>query len=348
MRSGEPSPPERLRGHAGLWYDKFCDQWRHEEGRWTLTAESGEQPKLAWIQSITQRPVGDTGALEEAVQRLLRLVRARGGRHGVFASEGRFVTGLGRSHPVENGFAWHPTLGTPFLPGSSIKGVVRAWVEQERKEEAEALFGAPKQVGPLCFLDAIPIKPVWLEPDVLTPHSAGWSPDAPPGDWLSPVPVPFLTTSARMQAHLLFAVVPGARARTGALERAFQGLTEALAWAGGGAKTSVGYGRFRHDEAGTRHWSEWLEAEEARRTPGGRWRLKLEKMTEEQILEQVRVLLEKEPLSDPHERRSFARAVQALGWPSRWLKGDTRTQVGVKKLKERARLVLQAAELALT
>jgi CRISPR-associated protein Cmr6 len=36
---------------------------------------------------------------------------------------------LGNPHPVEKGFLWHPTLGTPSLPGSGVKGLVRAWVE---------------------------------------------------------------------------------------------------------------------------------------------------------------------------------------------------------------------------
>jgi CRISPR-associated protein Cmr6 len=353
LRSGRAELAEH--GHAGLWYDKFCDQWRQEEeGRWTLAADKQGQPKLEWIRSVTRRrPVGAPGALEEAARRVLRLVRARGGRYGIFVSAGRFVTGLGRSHPVENGFAWHPTLGTPFLPGSSVKGLVRAWVEEERPEEAEALFGSPERAGPLCFLDAVPVTPVRLEPEVLTPHAAGWSAEEPPADWRSPVPVPFLT--AAEGTALLFAVVPVAEPGRASLERAFQWLSEALAGAGAGAKTAVCHGRFRHEEASTRRWSELLTEEEhqrreearraeAARTPEGRWRLALEGMTEAQVLEHVRVHLEKEPLSEPRERRAYARAVEALGWPARWLKGETQTQVGTKKLKERARLVRQVAE----
>ena len=84
------------------------------------------------------------------------------------------MTGLGRSHPVENGFAWHPTLGMPYLPGSSVKGMVRAWAEQETdprpaSEELDRLLGKQNSAGSVCFLDALPIKPVKLEADVMTP-----------------------------------------------------------------------------------------------------------------------------------------------------------------------------------
>ena len=30
----------------------------------------------------------------------------------------------------------------------------------------------------------------------MTPHFAGWTEQGPPGDWLSPTPIPFLTTAA--------------------------------------------------------------------------------------------------------------------------------------------------------
>src|SRR5690606_34208663 len=121
-------------------------------------------------------------------------------------------------------------------------------------------------------------------------------------------------------------------------------------------KTSVGYGRFRYDEARTQAWTKKLDKErhaeteavrraEAQRTPEGRWSLEVDGKTERDILELVRVHLEKEPLPDPVERRSLARAVAATGLPDIWRRGQKRdpsTNVGGAKLKERARLV-QAA-----
>jgi CRISPR type III-B/RAMP module RAMP protein Cmr6 len=41
-----------------------------------------------------------------------------------------FTTGLGIEHPLENGFAFLDPYGLPYLPGSSVKGVVRRAAEE--------------------------------------------------------------------------------------------------------------------------------------------------------------------------------------------------------------------------
>ena len=246
-----PKPGERNSkgGHAGLWFDKFCSNWVVDAQQvWSMTSSSGNNPKLQWIQTLTRNKIGIEKDLDEYALRVVNLVekRARAGRWGVFATESRFVTGLGRSHPIENGFAWHPTLGTPFIPGSSIKGMIRAWAKAET-EDADAidkLFGKRDDVGKLCILDAVPIQPVQLEADVITPHYAGWTPEDPPGDWRSPTPIPFLVTAA--ETPFIFGIVPRgelSQADTD-LEAAWSWLEAALEWAGAGAKTAVGYGRF--------------------------------------------------------------------------------------------------------
>ena len=203
-------------GHAGLWFDKFCNRWTIQGSVWGMSSvdKDAENPKLGWIKKIADHPVGAQDVLAESTARLVQLVRRRGGRCGVFTTQSRFVTGLGRSHPVENGFAWHPTLGTPYLPGSSIKGLVHAWAQTETDRKIiPHLFGKQEQVGHVCFLDAVPVKPVTLETDIMTPHYGGWSPDDPPGDWRSPTPIPFLVTAAH--TPFLFGIVPPPRDGTG-------------------------------------------------------------------------------------------------------------------------------------
>jgi CRISPR-associated protein Cmr6 len=55
------------------------------------------------------------------------------------ASLAPFVTGMGLPHPLENGFAFLDPYGIPYLPGSSVKGVLKraaeelALFEQDRK-----------------------------------------------------------------------------------------------------------------------------------------------------------------------------------------------------------------------
>ena len=193
------NPPPRLpaKGNAGLWYDKFCNQWKNG---WQL--EAGD--KLKWIEEVSR--VGDSSLLEEKWQRTIRLFEALGGKICYFRTRGRFVTGLGRDNPVENGFAWHYNLGVPYLPGSSVKGLVKAWADtmadndEVDREVVERVFGSDqkeKGVGSVIFFPALPQGQVTLEADVMTPHYGPyykWENELP-ADWHSPVPIPFLTVA---------------------------------------------------------------------------------------------------------------------------------------------------------
>ncbi len=373
--------PRKLKadGHAGLWFDKFCNRWRIDNGTWTMSSRGkGANPKLQWIKTVTGRYIGNPEQIEECVFRLLQLIDRRGGRSAVFTTESRFVTGLGRSHPAENGFVWHPTLGTPCLPGSSVKGLVRSWAkaealhradseaphradseaahhrDPETRETWERLFGTPEGRGSVCFLDAVPVAPVKLEADVMTPHFAGWSAGDPPGDWRSPTPIPLLTTAA--ETPFLAGFIPCGQVENGDLDILAGWLRSALEWAGAGAKTAVGYGRFRRDQERTDEWTRRLrrlrdelrrrrrerERREAAKTPEGRWRMEIEGRPESEILELVRIHLERDPLEDAEERTAFAKAVLETGFVESWYRGrkhSPQTLVGKKKLKQRARLV---------
>ncbi|HHX86956.1 MAG TPA: type III-B CRISPR module RAMP protein Cmr6, partial [Firmicutes bacterium] len=138
----------------------------------------------------------------------------------------RFTTGLGLNNPVENGMAWHHNLGVPYLPGSSVKGLVRSWVEQwldhSSQDEINRIFGPRgtrdneepiKGVGSIIFFDALPVTPVRLAADVMTPHyQKYYSGSEPPGDWQDPNPIPFLTVDEGQA--FLFAVAPRKRGAT--------------------------------------------------------------------------------------------------------------------------------------
>lgn len=220
--------------------------------------------KLEWIQETAGQVVGIRDHIQESAWRLMKLTRMLDGRTQVYATESRFVTGLGRSHPVENGFAWHPTLGTPFLPGSSVKGMVRAWAKAEQEDQGDwkRILGSQKQVGSVRFLDAVPVGPVSLEADVMTPHYGGWTCEDPPGDWRSPTPIPFLTTA--LGTRFVFGIVPTSATQDGDLDTVSGWLDKALKWAGAGAKTAVGYGRMKRDEQGERELARDCEKREAR------------------------------------------------------------------------------------
>jgi CRISPR-associated protein Cmr6 len=266
--NGEPKC-DLTQSNVGLWFDKFCNQWgEFEEGGhrqlWSLKSKHGENPKLAWIKTVTGQKSGDSKLLNEHADRLATLGRSLGGQSFRFVTISRFATGLGREHPVENGFAWHPSLGVPYLPGSSVKGLVRSWVESGWSEKAidpsefHRIFGSDyrkgssgydvkrklsPQSGTVIFLDAIPTEAIQLKADVMTPHyDKYYEKGEPPGDWLSPNPIPFLTVGPRQCFQ--FVLLPRIPAHIADVPTAASWLTEALQWLGAGAKSAVGYGRF--------------------------------------------------------------------------------------------------------
>jgi CRISPR-associated protein Cmr6 len=358
QRLADAKLPRDRTGHAGLWYDKLCNTWTVDGQRWELPSGDKSSAKQAWIATVAgDHSIGDAKLLDEAAMRTAHLTTAAGGQLCVMTTESRFVTGLGRSHPVENGFAWHPTLGVPYLPGSSIKGLVRAWAATVGDPGISDLFGPtglPHKIGDLIFLDALPLAQVRLEIDIITPHYANWDADDPPGDWRSPVPVPFLAVPAN--AAFLFAVLSRQRA-TRHVERALTWLHDAARDAGAGAKTAVGYGRFVTDDPATTKLRRALEREQAelakqrRRneleaTPEGVWCLRLEQLREADVVDQVRKRLET-PITDPDDHRAFARAVTNLPYFADWQRGKVRDR-GIKTspdtIKARARTIHAVAQ----
>ena len=103
--------------NTGLWYDKFCNQWKNINGTWNLE-------KKKWLESVQKNKVGDPNLLNEMVIRYIQLVQSLGGEIRFFRNTVPFVTGLGRTHPVETGFTWHYNLGH-ICRVSSVKGCTR-------------------------------------------------------------------------------------------------------------------------------------------------------------------------------------------------------------------------------
>jgi CRISPR type III-B/RAMP module RAMP protein Cmr6 len=179
-------------------------------------------------------------------------------------STSALIVGIGRWNPVEVGFTFDRLSGCPLLPGSSIKGLLRAAAELVANGDLQGdrlfwkgegviarIFGegaedAKAKRATFSFYDAFPTKWPALEVDVMTPHHGkyydGTNLTAP--DWDEPVPVHFL----RIEAGTPFAFWFGPRAEAGTNEGDRQALesllTTALDWLGAGAKTSSGYGWF--------------------------------------------------------------------------------------------------------
>ena len=226
---------------------------------WSMESFESINPKMEWISTVVRKDtnekrVGSKSLLKEFRIRRERLLDDSRQEPIYLKTVAPFVTGLGRNHPVENGFAWHHTLGVPYLPGSSVKGVVRSWASSwlsQPKEDIKRIFGPrdnPKDhsVGSVIFLDALPIKPVQLKVDIITPHYGPYyqveKAKTPPADWHSPVPVPFLVVDT--DQGFIFGLMPRKQKDKVDCQNANKWLIEALKELGAGAKTAVGYGRF--------------------------------------------------------------------------------------------------------
>lgn len=255
--------------NVGLWWTRFYEGFT-----------AGWEVENASKKDFIERTAKWANQSEHAsyagrlAQRQRQLCESLGGECMTLETIGPMVTGSGISHPVENGFTFHPTLGLPYMPASGVKGLLRAWVEvwmaHDSDEQRDALvrdwFGHSghgqddaANAGSLVFFDALPTGRMHMGCDIMTPHMGKWyekgnttSPanfaQTAPGDWHSPVPVPFLVVHKGVSFQ--WAIAPRgsgdasvAAVRKAAASRALGELKQALEWMGAGAKTAVGYGR---------------------------------------------------------------------------------------------------------
>lgn len=246
--------------HSGLLFDKFPDGWDERQG-YQLADNAKKQFFLNVINKYqTTKPLLEVG-LDNALTRqraLLNHFKIKGESITV-TTDWRFVSGLGAAHPYETGFIWHRTLSVPYLPGSSVKGLMRAWATHwgglNEQQEIIRLFGAKDgeaNCGALIVFDALPSKPPTLEIDILNPHYSEYYQDStkPPADYLSPKPVFFLTVAPGQDFEFFIAPRLGASDQPKKdLEMGMELLLEALKTLGAGGKTAVGYGVFKESKA---------------------------------------------------------------------------------------------------
>jgi CRISPR-associated protein Cmr6 len=179
---------------------------------------------------------------------------------------GRLITGLGGASVYETDITLHHIYGFPFLPASSIKGIVRSWIilnafdNDEKKalssdtDDSRAfchIFGCGKESilkkehqGRIQFFEGLPVEAPKVIPDVMNPHYGPYyNGNKPPADYHNPVPIFFLTVEKQTQ----FQFILGSKYpewldwKIGG-EDITSWLKNALENHGIGAKTAVGYG----------------------------------------------------------------------------------------------------------
>lgn len=276
-----PSRPQPATMHMGLWFERYFNGYAPDFG------EVDKDARGEWLRALKTQHLGNKAALQDKTTKLQQLAVAQGGQARAYHCAGSFVTGLGNPHPLKNGFLWHPTLGMPYLPGSAVKGLVRALVEtayhgDDKGAVLKRWFGTEQKgdvaeaSGGFIFFDALPTAPCELLPEVMTPHMGKWyekggqtpqAADTQPGDWHSPVPVGYLVAR---NLKLQFAIAPRAGAIApeqlqAELVNVWNALDKALEWLGAGGKTAIGFGRMESEEGKQRKKEESAVAWEGAR-----------------------------------------------------------------------------------
>ncbi len=178
-----------------------------------------------------------------------------------------FITGLGSGHPTETGMILDRNIGIPYIPASSVKGVLRlahainiATGRTEIPEsELEKYFGTSDQKqknkyrGQLVVLDAYPAEIPNLKVDIMNPHYSDYysGKKDQPEETESPTPIKFLAVGQGIKFVVNCAFIPLknddkspilTETETKEIEAMFSTAFEKV---GFGGKTSIGYGRFK-------------------------------------------------------------------------------------------------------
>jgi CRISPR-associated protein Cmr6 len=186
----------------------------------------------------------------------------------------RMITGIGQTHPSEVGMTFDHTIGVPYIPASTVKGIIRFAhllniIEEPKNEDKildkdeideeedwtfiKHLFGIggdKGNVGNVIFLDVYPAKSPDLAIDIINPHYQEYYSDesgkTSPGDYLDPVPIKFFTIAPgnKFIFRILIKkdiILDNDNTLFNLVKTA---IGRVLTVEGIGAKTAVGYGRF--------------------------------------------------------------------------------------------------------
>ena len=251
--------------NVGLWMDKYLRvRDRSRDGEWMWSLVKGERVdelrRRVCRESLGRSQTQHSDAAATAVARMREAAGCLyGPNHRRVSAQvrGRLLVDYGRASAHELSVSAHHVFGCPRIPGSALKGLTRAWITQEQasRTDIEVLFGNGPTTdgdgrgakrGRLVFHDALPVDGKFkLAVDVLTPHyGAYYRGEAPPAEWLSPVPHTFVTV-VETTFELVVGLLPGqGEVDEGeALNGVVGALGEALRFEGIGAKRAAGYGR---------------------------------------------------------------------------------------------------------
>lgn len=280
----EASPGQRFGLYFGTWSE-----------RWEINSNEKTQA-LGSCCKLNSDDLQRLDALQARQQGIALLQNEDCLARFMAVSTAPFMTGMGHEHPTENGFSFLSPYGLPYLPGSSIKGVVRAaarelseggwgdclWTDQTQHAMA-VLFGQGGEEdarrGALTFLDCIPLLPRRdsLVVEIMTPHQGHYyqadinksAKSLSPHESENPVPIAYLAVPPASEFSFLVTcdrtlLTEGLLADDLWRRLLQEAFAHAFKWLGFGAKTSLGYGAMARDERREQQLKAQQEEERAR------------------------------------------------------------------------------------
>jgi CRISPR-associated protein Cmr6 len=232
--------------------------------RFVAPKSSNRESNTDLLRIIASIP-SDTAVYRQAYLRWRRASQAMPNTLRLLATlPGRMALGLGIESVHEIGCRLHHTYGVPVIPGSSLKGALRARMKLEASHPKYAefapvesyLFGGTEESGALQVFDAWWVPPQsgnasGLAVDVVTPHHQDYNGKKldgqghvlAPSDMDSPIPVNFLTITGTFYFVFGFDRIPAGELENWK-EYARLLISDVLGTRGLGAKKRAGYGRF--------------------------------------------------------------------------------------------------------
>ncbi len=216
------------------------------------TAVDRSEGKSIWFKRFKSDNHIDTHLAENVYKRWQSAVTAMQAQHFTATTDWRMVVGLGGETVLETDLTLHHLYGIPFIPGSALKGLTRAYVtgeiyKSEKIEsdgpEVQRIFGAQEKAGSVIFFDAMPVNgKIEIDLDIMNSHYPKYYGEKQlPTNSQDPNPVTFLTVT---NTTFMFALAPRRPKDTEDVTLVVEWLQKALQEYGVGGKTSAGYGYF--------------------------------------------------------------------------------------------------------
>ncbi|MFW6271868.1 MAG: type III-B CRISPR module RAMP protein Cmr6, partial [Desulfosalsimonas sp.] len=221
------------KGNFGLWYNKLIPI--SEKNNFKVCDDKGDDKEVTdyYKKQYTkfQRNMATRKLLEQKHQNQNNFGNVLADKYETVSFKARLISplinGIGESHPHEVSMVFDHNLGIPYIPASGMKGIVRfahtlgligdippekikkdKYGKEYFDDESEVdnywtyiphLFGTQKKRGAVIFLDAYPETVPELHLDIMNPHYGEYYSDdknsKPPGDYLTPNPIKFLTVA---------------------------------------------------------------------------------------------------------------------------------------------------------